>query len=270
MNTTKQKNIALITGGSSGIGLAIAHELAKLKYDLLLVSNQEKELALSKEALEQQYGINCLLLEIDLATIDAAHQVFDYCLEQQLNIEILINNVGFLIMAEVLDTDPATVSKMIQLHLHTPTMLCRLFGEQMKTRKHGQIMNVSSISAVMPYPLISLYGPTKTYLRYFTRALRTELRPYGINVTCLIPGATITGLYDLTNVNVALLKSLGIFHTPQFVARRAVKGLLKRRALVVPGLINKITIRLMPLIPTFIITAINNRFSQTLKSKLKA
>ena len=270
MNTTKQTNIALITGGSSGIGLAIAHELAKLKYNLLLVSNQEKELALSKEALEQQYGINCFLLEIDLATIDAAHQVYDYCHQQQLNIEILINNAGFLIMAEVLDSDPATVSSMIQLHLHTPTVLCRLFGAQMKTQNRGHILNVSSISAVMPYPIISLYGPTKTYLRYFTRAFRTEMRPFGVNVTCLMPGATVTGLYDLTNVNVAHLKALGIFQSPEFVARRAVKGLMKRRALVVPGLINKITIRLMPLIPTFIITALNNRFSQTLENKMIA
>jgi short-subunit dehydrogenase len=270
VNTNPQNNIALITGGSSGIGLAIAHELAKLKYNLLLVSNQEKELALSKEALEQQYGINCLLLEIDLATIDAPRQVFDYCLEQQLNIEILINNAGFLIIAEVLDTDPVILSKMIQLHLRTPTMLCRLFGEQMKTRNRGHILNVSSISAVMPYPIISLYGPTKTYLRYFTRALRTEMRPYGINVTCLMPGATVTGLYDLSKVNVGQLKLFGIFHTPQFVASRAVKGLMKRRAVVVPGLINKITIRLMPLIPTFIIAALNNRFSHTLKNTLKA
>ena len=270
MNTTKQNNIALITGGSSGIGLAIAHELAKLKYNLLLVSNQATELVQSKKDLEQQYGINCMLLESNLATIDAAHQVFDFCLEQKLNIEILINNAGFLIMSEIIDAHPDALSKMIQLHIHSTTMLCRLFGEQMKTRNLGHILNVSSISAVMPYPIISLYGPTKTYLRYFTRAFRTEMQPHGVNVTCLIPGATVTGLYDLTNVNVARLKSLGIFQMPQFVASRAVKGLMKRRAVVVPGLLNKITIRVMPLIPTFIIAALNKRFSQTLKNKLKA
>jgi short-subunit dehydrogenase len=154
------------------------------------------------------------------------------------------------------------------LHLHTPTLLCRLFGEQMKSRKQGHILNVSSISAVMPYPMISLYGPTKTYLRYFTRALRTEMKPYGVNVTCLIPGATITGLYNLEQVNVARLKAFGIFHTPEFVASKAVKGLLRRKAVIVPGLLNKITIRLMPLVPSFIIAGLNRQAASSLIKKM--
>jgi short-subunit dehydrogenase len=268
MINKSQKNIALITGGSSGIGLAIANELAKKGYDLLLVSNKAEELAASKKKLEQEYGINCWLLDLDLATTTAARQVFDYCHENNLVVEVLINNAGFLIMAEVIDTAPVNVSKMIQLHMHTPTMLCRLFGEEMKTRKQGHILNVSSISAVMPYPMISLYGPTKTYLRYFTRALRTEMKPYGINVTCLIPGATITDLYNLEQVNVARLKALGIFHTPAFVALSAVKGLLRRKAVVIPGLLNKLTVRLMPLMPTFIIAGLNRSAGSSLMRKL--
>jgi short-subunit dehydrogenase len=268
VNNKSQKNIALITGGSSGIGLAIAHELAKRNYNLLLVSNKADELATSKKTLEQEHHINCWLLDLDLATTTAARQVFGFCTEHNLQVEVLVNNAGFLIMAEVINTDPAKISKMVQLHLHTPTLLCRLFGEQMKSRKQGHILNVSSISAVMPYPMISLYGPTKTYLRYFTRALRTEMKPYGINVTCLIPGATITSLYDLSQVNVARLKAFGIFQTPTFVAGKAVKGLLRRKAVVVPGLINKITMRIMPLIPSFIIAGLNRSAGSSLMRKL--
>ena len=270
MNTEPQNNIALITGGSSGIGLAIAHELAKLGYNLLLVSNKAEALAESKKVLEQQYDIKCLLLDLDLSTTTAAQQVFDFCTDHLLEVEVLVNNAGFLIMSEVMDVKPSTISQMMQLHLHTPTMLCRLFGAVMKTRKRGQILNVSSTSAVMPYPVISLYGPTKTYLRYFTRALRTEMQPFGVNVTCVMPGATITGLYDLTNLNVARLKSLGIFHTPQFVARKAVIGLMKHKACVVPGLLNKITIRLMPLIPSFVISALNRKLGSSLTGLQKS
>jgi short-subunit dehydrogenase len=268
VNTRSTTNIALITGGSSGIGLAIAHELARLRYNLLLVSNQAAQLAESKAALEEQHGIKCLVLDLDLAITSAAQQLLNYCSEQQLEIEILVNNAGFLIMAEIADIEPALISKMIQLHLHTPTMLCRLFGAEMKVRKSGHILNVSSISAVMPYPIISLYGPTKTYLRYFTRALRTELRPHGVNVTCLIPGATVTDLYNLEQVNVARLKAFRIFHTPEFVARKAVKGLFRRKAVVIPGLLNKITARLMPLIPAFIIASLNGKVGSSLMQKL--
>jgi len=270
MNFEPTSNIALITGGSSGIGLAIAHELAQLKYNLLLVSNQAEQLKQGKEDLEHQHGIKCLVLDLDLATTSAAQQVVDFCSEQQLQVEILVNNAGFLIMSEIIYSDPAAQSKMIQLHMHTPTMLCRLFGAEMKARKSGHILNVSSISAVMPYPVISLYGPTKTYLRYFTRALRTEMRPFGVNVTCVMPGATITGLYDLTKINVTRLKSIGIFHTPQFVARKAVKGLMKHKAIVVPGLLNKITLRLMPLMPAFIISALNRKLDSSLTGMQKS
>jgi len=269
VNNKYQQNIALITGGSSGIGLAIAHELAHLNHNLLLVSNQEEQLKQGKEDIEQQHGIKCLVLDLDLSTTTAPQQVFEFCTENHLQVEILINNAGFLIMSEIIDGDPAAQGNMIQLHMHTPTMLCRLFGAEMKARKSGHIMNVSSISAVMPYPVISLYGPTKTYLRYFTRALRLEMRPHGVNVTCLIPGATITSLYNLTNFNVARLKALGIFHTPQFVAGKAVRGLMRQKAAVVPGLLNKITLRLMPLLPTFIIAALNKRLNLSIKSKLK-
>lgn len=269
MNNKYQKNIALITGGSSGIGLAIAHELARLKHNLLLVSNQAEQLKQGQEDLEQQHGIKCWVLDLDLSTTTAPQQVFEFCTENHLQVEILINNAGFLIMSEIIDGEPAAQGNMIQLHMHTPTMLCRLFGAEMKARKSGHIMNVSSISAVMPYPVISLYGPTKTYLRYFTRALRLEMRPHGVNVTCLIPGATITGLYNLTNVNVGRLKALGIFHTPQFVAGKAVRGLMRQKAAVVPGLLNKITLRLMPLLPTFIIATLNKRLDLSIKSKLK-
>ena len=257
MNIESQNNIALITGGSSGIGLAIAHELAALNYNLLLVSNQSENLVLAKKTFEETYNINCRVLDLDLANTTAPQQIVDFCAANQLQVEVLINNAGRLIMSEITDISPDDISRIIQLHVHTPTMLCRLFGAEMKARRQGHIMNVSSISAVMPYPIISLYGPTKTYLRYFTRALRTEMQPHGVNVTCLIPGATITGLYNLTEVNVSLLKSLGIFHTPQFVSRKAVRGLMRRKARVVPGLINKITMVFMPWMPTFIIARLN-------------
>ena len=133
----------------------------------------------------------------------------------------------------------------------TPAFLCRLFGVKMMMRKKGYILNVSSISAVMPYPGISLYGPTKAFLRYFTRALRTEMKLYGVKVTCLIPGATATALYDTINFNV--LRKLGVMKNPEWVAKAGIKSLFRNRAECVPGLLNKLIILLLPFIPHFII-----------------
>ena len=123
----------------------------------------------------------------------------------------------------------------------------------------GFILNVSSISAVMPYPGISLYGPTKAYLRCFTRAIGTEMKLYGVRVTCLIPGATATALYDQHNFNAPLLMKLGILKKPETVAKVGIKALFSGRAECIPGLLNKLIVFLFPIIPHFIIGLINKR-----------
>lgn len=260
MQTAGEKiNVALVTGGSSGIGLAIAHELAKRNYALLLVSNQPVQLTACKSEIEKMYTVKCFTLTTDLVSVSAAQTVVDFCREQQLQVDVLVNNAGMLVFSEVADTSIEKLNAILQLHIYTPTMLSRLLGAQMKNRRQGYILNVSSISSVMPYPGISLYGPTKTYLRYFTRALRSEMKEYGVNVTCLLPGATATALYDPNRVNIALAKKLRIMHLAAFVAEKAVAALLRGKAECAPGVMNKLIMRLMPLIPSFTIELINRK-----------
>jgi hypothetical protein len=247
------KRFALITGGSSGIGLAIAHELARRKFSLLLVSNQETALQESKTAIEKQHEITCYTYCIDLALPDAPKRVYEYCTLQQIEVEILVNNAGILLFSELVAADPDKLDSILQLHVTLPTKMCNCFGRQMVSRGRGHILNVSSISSVMPYPGISVYGPTKTYLRYFSRALRSEMKIYGVNVTCLIPGATATALYDPNRVNLPLALKLGVMKSPAYVARKAVRRLFKRKAECIPGFLNKVIMVLMPLIPMRVI-----------------
>ncbi|MDZ7608735.1 MAG: SDR family NAD(P)-dependent oxidoreductase [Cyclobacteriaceae bacterium] len=187
---TENRKVALVTGGSSGIGLAIAHQLALRGYSLLLVSNQKNELAVCQAEFEKLSGRKCYALYLDLAEETSASELFNFSRNQHLVVAVVVNNAGFMNFSEVAETPFEKVQSMLQVHMLTPTKICRLFGKEMKERKSGYILNTSSISAVMPYPGISLYGPTKTYMRYFTRALRSEMREYGVKVTCLIPGAT--------------------------------------------------------------------------------
>ena len=185
---------ALITGASSGIGWYISDELAKKGYNIVAVSNQPARLDDLKKKLESDYRISVSVLNIDLSPENSAQLVFDFCSERNLTVEVLVNNAGTLHFGETLKMDHFRMKSIMSLHMTTPAMLCRLFGEKMIKRHKGYILNTSSISSVMPYPTISLYGPTKAFLRHFTRALRTEVKRYGIKVTCLIPGATATGL----------------------------------------------------------------------------
>jgi short-subunit dehydrogenase len=250
---------ALITGASSGIGWHFSEALAKKGYSIVAVSNQPAQLDDLKKRLEQGYGIFVVTINIDLAQENSAHQVFDYCTGKNLAIEVLINNAGIFIFGEAARVDYSVMRSILALHIMTPVLLCRLFGEQMIKQKKGFILNVSSITAVMPYPGISLYGPTKTFLRKFTRALRTEMRLYGINVTCLIPGATDTALYDAGNFKSPLMMKLGIMKKPDTVANAGVRALFKNRAECTPGLLNKLIIVLLPVVPHFIISIINRR-----------
>jgi len=253
---------ALVTGASSGIGWHFAESLARRGYPVIAVSNQPDRLDDLRKKLEKEYSARVITLSIDLARESAAEEVFDYCIKNNLEVEVLINNAGIFFFGEIASVDPSKVRSIISLHNMTPVMLCRLFGRQMVDRRRGFMLNISSISAVMPYPGISLYGPTKSFLRNFTRALRTEMRDHGVNVTCLLPGAVDTALYDATNYNAPLLKKLRIIKPPAEIANAGLNALYRNKAECVPGVLNKIILVLMPLIPQFIIRLINRRINE--------
>jgi uncharacterized protein len=245
---------ALVTGASSGIGRHISFELAQKGYSIVAVSNQPVQLEILKKELEHNHAISVLTLDIDLAGTDAAKVVFDHCELNQLEVEVLVNNAGMLIMEEAVKVDLARAAAILRLHVTTPALLCNLFGKKMTERKKGFILNVASISAVMPYPVISLYGPSKTFVRSFTRALRTEMKPDNVYVTCLLPGATATALYDTHRVNIPLAMKLGIMKKPGSVAQAGVKALFAGRAECIPGTVNKLVIIMLPFVPHFVIS----------------
>ncbi len=196
---------------------------------------------------------------MDLAREAAAKTLFDYCEEKDLQVDVLVNNAGVLVYGEALKVDYARSLSILNLHMTTPALLCRLFGEKMTKRGKGHILNVSSISAVMPYPTISFYGPTKSFLRNFSRALRTELKPSGINVTCLLPGAMDTRLLDVYSAKLEIGKKIRIVKHPEKVARAGIKALFRNRSECIPGMLNKLTICLLPILPQFIIGLIYRR-----------
>lgn len=250
---------ALITGASSGLGWHLSELLTQKGYNLIAVSNQPAELEELKDYLEQTYSIEVLTVNTDLARETAAKNLFDYCEDKDLQVDVLVNNAGVLVYGEALTVEYARSLSILNLHMTTPALLCRLFGENMKQRSKGHILNVSSISAVMPYPTISFYGPTKSFLRYFSRALRTELKSTGINVTCLLPGAMDTRLLDVYKAKLEFCKRIRVVKHPEKVARAGIEALFKNRSECIPGMLNKLTICLLPILPQFIIGLIYRR-----------
>ncbi len=253
------EKFALITGGSSGIGLEIAKQLALRGYPLLLISNEEERLQQLKSELAALYKVRVEIAYFDLARNEAAKELFDFCKEKGFQIEVLINNAGFFFFGEVVDTDNVKAEKMVQLHVLTTSLLCTLFGREMKKRKRGFILNTCSIAAYKHFPGIAYYGSTKAYIKSFTRSLRHELKYYGVNVTGLFPGATATALYDPTVIDVELGIRLGIMMRAQSVAKKGVQGLFNNKAIIVPGLTTKLMLLFAWFTPHWIIYQIRKR-----------
>ena len=158
---------ALITGGSSGMGLEYARQLAEMGCNLLLVSNQKEELEKVSEELGRNHSVQVIPRYQDLATETAAEELMSFCQAENLQIDILINNAGMFFFEELTTENEAKALTMMRLHTFTPTRLCILFGEEMKRRGYGYLINMSSMAAKLPCPGITFYSATKAYLKCF-------------------------------------------------------------------------------------------------------
>jgi short-subunit dehydrogenase len=230
--------VALVTGACSGIGLALATGLARRGHDLVLVSNRPEPLSRTAAELERSAGVSTLVLPLDLARLDAAQQLADEVRARTLPLEVLVHNAGIFFFGEVADTDPARAAALLGLHVVTPSLLSTLLAPQLRAQRRGRILFTSSISAVRDLPGLAYYGTSKRYLRGFASALRSELSVYGVTVTCLLPGATATALYDGTSVPARLATRLGVMMSPTAVAEEGLDALFAGRAECIPGLLS--------------------------------
>ena len=239
--------VALITGGSSGMGLEFARQLAARGYDLLLVSNQEQ--ALDDAARELSGPVSVRTRFQDLARPEAADELFAWCQVEDLIPDVLVNNAGMFFFKELQAEDLDRVQAMINLHVTTVTRICLLFGQAMKSRGSGYILIMSSMAARIPAPGITVYSATKAYLRSFGRSLSFELRPYGVGVTTVCPAAIATPLYRLDEKKMRFGVRLGVIRTPKWLVRRALRALFHRRRVISPAFMNVYLPALVALLP---------------------
>ena len=251
---------ALVTGGSSGMGLEYARQLAAKGYDLVLVSNREEELQQASEELTQANNVKVVTRYQDLALENAPDELMAFCQEQSIEVEVLINNAGMFFFEELTLENEAKAMKMMQLHMYTPTRLCLLFGEAMKQRGHGSILNMSSMAAKLPCPGITVYSATKAYLKSFGKSLYFEMRPYGVTVTTVCPAAIATPLYKLKPSLLKFGINIGLIGTPKWLVRRALRRMFHHRRVVKPGLMNYYLPPLIALLPKWLVARLWRKF----------
>ena len=248
----ESRKYALVTGASSGIGLQYARQLAKRDYNLLIVSNENSIFTRAKE-IEEEFGVDVIALERDLATQDAAKELFDYCTDNNIEIEVLVNNAGIYRNSDFLDTDENFTRQILNLHVFTPSMLIYYFGKDMQLRHKGYILNMSSITADIAVQRLSTYSATKSYLRSFSRSVHIELKKEGVYVTAVCPGAVSTNLYNLSDSARKTGLRLGYMVTPEKLAQKGLNAMFRGKWRVTPGIINHIGVFLIKLIPTWML-----------------
>ena len=231
------------------MGLIYARRLAEAGCNLLLVSNQQAELEQVAAEFRDRYEVQAIARYQDLAAPDAAEELLAFCREQSLEVDILINNAGMFFFEELTPDNEAKALAMMQLHIYTPTRLSVLLGEEMKKRGGGYILNVSSMAAKLPCPGIAIYSASKAYLKSFTKSLYYEMRPYGVGVTVVCPAAIATPLYKLKPELLRLGVKIGLIGTPEWLVRRALRGLFRKRRVVKPGFMNYYLPPLIAILP---------------------
>ena len=226
----KKHKTALITGASGGLGLEFAKILAKKKYDLVLVARNEGKLYALKNEMETEYGISVYPFAVDLAVVDAALDVFNFTLEQDIRIDVLINNAGFGDSGSFADSDWQKQYEMVQLNVIALMQMTHCFLNLMIEQGHGRILNISSVAAFCAGPYMSIYYATKEFVRSFSEAVAEEVKGTGVTVTAFCPGPTATGFEQAA----AMEKDSTMFKKaakPEDVAKGGIRAMRKGKVL---------------------------------------
>lgn len=230
--------LALVTGASSGIGAALARELAKDGHDLILVGRSIAPMnALADEI--KSGGANATVLPCDLSKAGAARTLAGEIEARGLVIDVLVNAAGLGGSGRFDQSDPVRLAEMLQVNVVALTELTRLLLPGMVLRGSGKILLVASTAAFQPGPQMAVYSATKAYVLSFGEAITFELKDTGVNVTTLCPGPTATGFARVAGIeDVPLFTGSAQVMTAAEVARLGYDGLKANRSVVIAGMFN--------------------------------
>ena len=239
--------VALITGASGGIGEALARELARRRFDVVLAARSADKLDQVAAAIEREHSVCATVLVSDLTAPGAAADLVERVRKHAGRLDVLVNNAGFGLLGPFRHTDLAIELDMIRLNVDVVTELTkRVLPDLLAAR--GRILNIASTAAFQPGPMMAVYYATKAYVLSFSEALASELSGSGVTVTCLCPGPTKTDFQRRGGVEGARLFAIGMMPA-ETVARRGVDAMLAGRRLVIPGVANWLGVQAIRLAP---------------------
>jgi uncharacterized protein len=229
---------ALITGASNGIGYELAKVHASKGDNLVLVARSISKLEELKSELEDKYKISALTIEKDLSIQGAAKEVYDELKDKSIKIDYLVNNAGFGDFGLFAESDWSKQEKMINLNILALAYFTRLFLPDMISRRSGKILNLASTASFQPGPTMSVYFATKAFVLSFSEAVNNEVREFGITVTALCPGATLSGFQAAAAMEGSKLLDRKNIPSSREVAEYGYRAMMQGRTVAIHGFRN--------------------------------
>jgi short-subunit dehydrogenase len=236
------QDTALITGASSGIGWELARCFAAAGHNVVLTARNEAKLHKLADELTAKHKITATRIVADLARPDAPRELYDQLKRDGVDVGVLVNNAGFGNNGRLMDHDVQGELNLVQVNVHAALHLARLFGADMVTRGRGGILNVASVAAYQPGPLMANYYASKAYLLSLSEAMWFELSKCGVAVTALCPGPTETAFFERAGAGQprSAVRCVTGAMSPGRVAQAGYQGLIAGRRVVIPGLSNQL------------------------------
>lgn len=236
-----RRGTALVTGASSGIGLALSRAFASQGFDLVVVARNPANLERATNDLRRAFPARAVrAVPIDLASAGAADAVIAATRSEGIAIDILVNNAGIGSRGPFAISDPGLDREMLQVNIVALTELTRLYLGEMLPRRGGRILNVASTAAFLPGPFMAIYYASKAYVVSFSEALSEELRGSGLSVTALCPGPVDTNFAKRAGTAGSRLAHLPLRLSADEVARAGYEGLMRGDRVVIPGIANQL------------------------------
>jgi short-subunit dehydrogenase len=246
---SKITGCCLITGASHGIGRAISLEWASKGVSIVAVAIDEKALEILKEEIESQFSVRCYTLTKDLLNTDTPKEIFSWCVDNNVEVQVLVNNVGLGSAGSFEDTTMEFDVCLVKLNIFPMIQLTKLFLPTLKKFERSYILNMSSLGSYRPIPYKALYTASKAFIYSFSKAITSELKEDNVQVSVSCPGGVYTNpdVVERIKASGKIAKWTSLY--VDIVASYIVNGMLRGKNLIIPGSGAKVLMVLMRLMP---------------------
>lgn len=249
----------LITGASTGIGRAIAREMASRRHNLILHSLPDENLSVLCKELNDKYKVRALFFENDLTTKEGPQSLYHFVKENGYRINILVNNAGIGFDGPIENYQLKEIDDMIFLNIRALTYITHFFTSELKTHPESYILFLSSFGTYVPTAYKSIYLASKSYIYYLSRALRSEFSGTSLRTCVILPSAVGTNRNTLDRIKRGGWAGQVSALSPEKVASVGIKGMFRGRKVIIPGSFTNMFFYFGRIIPEGIIIEITRR-----------